>query len=95
MADMEKVSVGKLLRSRRNEPALTQRQATDQVGVTEATISRRKSGNIDNMRRDNIAGLPVHWTPLLIMVIEDTEHLYKPVNSEKLELIDDYRDVDD
>ena len=60
MADMEKVSVGKLLRSRRNEPALTQRQATDQVGVTEATISRRKSGNIDNMRRDNIAGLPVH-----------------------------------
>ena len=54
---MEKISVGKLLRDRRNELSLTQRQVANQVGVTEATVSRWESGDIDNMRRDKIAGL--------------------------------------
>ena len=94
-SDMEKISVGKLLRDRRNELSLTQRQVANQVGVTEATVSRWESGDIDNMRRDKIAGLAnaLRVSPLLIMGIDDTEHCYKPVNSEELELLDDYREV--
>ena len=66
---MEKVSVGKLLRNRRNELSLTQRQVANQVGVTEATVSRWESGDIDNMRRDKIAGLAnaLGVSPLPIM----------------------------
>ena len=92
---MEKISVGKLLRDRRNELSLTQRQVTNQVGITEATVSCWESGDIDNMRRDKIAGLAnaLRVSPLLIMGIDDTEHCYKPVNSEELELLDDYREV--
>lgn len=94
---MEKVSVGELLKNRRNELSLTQRQVANQVGVTEATVSRWESGDIDNMRRDKIASLAnaLRVSPLLIMGIDDTEHLYKPVNSEELELLNDYRGVDD
>ncbi|MBR6713507.1 MAG: helix-turn-helix transcriptional regulator [Selenomonadaceae bacterium] len=93
---MEKVSVGKLLKDRRNELALTQRQIANQVGVTEATVSRWESGDIDNMRRDKIASLAnaLRVSPLLIMGIDDTEHFYKPVNKDELELLDDYRGVD-
>ena len=88
-SDMEKISVGKLLRDRRNELSLTQRQVANQVGVTEATVSRWESGDI------KIAGLAnaLRVPPLLIMGIDDTEHFYKPVNSEELELLDDYREV--
>lgn len=92
---MEKISVGKLLKERRNELALTQRQVANQVGVTEATVSRWESGDIDNMRRDKIANLAnaLRVSPLLIMGIDDAEHFHKPVNSEELELLDDYREV--
>ena len=93
---MEKISVGELLRNRRMELSLTQRQVANKVGVTEATVSRWESGDIDNMRRDKIAGLAnaLRVSPLLIMGIDDVEHFYKPVNSEEIELLDDYRDVD-
>ena len=94
-SDMEKISVGKLLKDRRNELALTQRQVANQVGVTEATVSRWESGDIDNMRRDKIASCAnaLRVSPLLIMGIDDAEHFYKPVNSDELELLDDYREV--
>ena len=49
---MTKEMSGMLLKDRRNELALTQRQVANQVGVTEATVSRWESGDIDNMRRD-------------------------------------------
>lgn len=92
----EKISIGELLKNRRNELALTQRQIANQVGVTEATMSRWESGDINNMRRDKIASLAnaLKVSPLLIMGIDDIEHCYKPVNSEELELLDDYRGVD-
>ena len=93
---MEKISVGKLLKKRRNELSLTQRQVANQVGVTEATVSRWELGDIDNMRRDKIASLAnaLKVSPLLIMGIDDTEQIYKPVNSDELELLDDYCGVD-
>ena len=90
---MEKVSIGEFFKKRRNELSLTQRQIANQVDVTEATVSRWESGDIDNMRRDKIAGLAkaLKVSPLLIMGIDDAKHFYKPVNSEELELLDDYR----
>ena len=93
---MEKISVGKLLRDRRNELSLTQRQVANQVGVTEATVSRWESGDIDNMRRDKIAGLAnaLRVSPLLIMGVDDAEHFYKPVNSDELKLLDEFRSLD-
>lgn len=92
---MEKESIGELLRKRRNELSLTQRQVANQVGVTEATVSRWESGDIDNMRRDKIAGLAnaLKVSPLLIMGVEDSEQYYRPVSGEELELLDDYREV--
>ena len=92
---MEKENVGELLRKRRNELSLTQRQVANQVGVTEATVSRWESGDIDNMRRDKIAGLAnaLKVSPLLIMGVEGSEQYYRPVNGEESELLDDYRDV--
>ena len=92
---MEKISIGALLKKRRTELSLTQRQVANQVGVTEATVSRWESGDIDNMRRDKIAGLAnaLRVSPLLIMGMDDTYQLYNPVNREELELLDDYRDV--
>ena len=51
---MEKIGIGKILLERRTELSLTQRQAAIFVGVTEATVSRRESGDIDNVRRDKI-----------------------------------------
>jgi len=93
---MEKISVDKLLKNHRNELSLTQRQVANQVGVTEATVSRWESGDIDNMRRDKIASLAnaLKVSTLLIMGIDDTEQIYKLVTSDELELLDDYREVD-
>ena len=92
---MEKESIGEMLRKRRNELSLTQRQVANQVGVTEATVSRWESGDIDNMRRDKIASLAnaLKVSPLLIMGVENSEQYYRPVNVEESELLDDYREV--
>lgn len=92
---MEKQSVGELLRKRREELSLTQRQIANEVGVTESTVSRWESGDIDNMRRDKIARLAnaLKVSPLLIMGIENSEQYCRPINREELELLDDYRDV--
>ena len=46
-----------ILRNRRIELNLTMKQVADAVGVSEATVSRWESGDIDNMRRDKIAAL--------------------------------------
>lgn len=92
---MEKISIGALLKQRRKELSLTQRQIAQEVGVTEATVSRWESGDIDNMRRDKIAGLAnaLKMSPLLIMGMEDAGQSYNPVNSEEVELLDDYRNI--
>ena len=46
-----------ILRNRRIELHLTMKQIADAVGVSEGTVSRWESGDIDNMRRDKIAAL--------------------------------------
>jgi repressor LexA len=67
----EEQSVGKIINARRTELDLTQKEVADFVGVSEATVSRWESGQIDNMRRDKIASLAtiLKISPLAIMGI--------------------------
>lgn len=92
---MEKISIGELLKRRRDELSLTQRQVANQVGVTEATVSRWESGDIDNMRRDKIAGLAraLRVSPLLIMGIDESEHSYTPVSNEQATVLRTYDEL--
>lgn len=43
-----------IIKERRIELDLTQKEIADYVGVSEATISRWESGNIKNMKRDKL-----------------------------------------
>lgn len=49
--------IGKFIKERRIALGKTQRDIANEVGATEATVSRWESGHIDNMRRDKIASL--------------------------------------
>ncbi len=62
------------LRKRRLELNLTMAEVAKRVGVSEATISRWESGDIENMRRDKIVLLAeaLQVTPGYIMGFEDT-----------------------
>lgn len=51
------MDIGELLRNKRIEKGLTQRDVADAVGVSEGTVSRWESGKIGNMRRDKIDSL--------------------------------------
>ncbi|MBR3745662.1 MAG: helix-turn-helix domain-containing protein [Selenomonadaceae bacterium] len=99
MCGMEKSGIGKKLRERRSELSLTQRQVAIFVGVTEATVSRWESGDIDNMRRDKIARLAevLRVSPLLIMGDENFDRTHIPPTAEELNLIDIWRtlEIDD
>ncbi len=46
-----------IIKPRREELNLTQKEVADFVGVSEATISRWESGEIKNLRRDRISAL--------------------------------------
>ena len=51
------MKANEVMKVRRLELGLTQKEVADRVGVTEATVSRWESGDIKNMRRDKIAAL--------------------------------------
>lgn len=63
------------LKKRRLELGLTMLDVAKKVGVSEATISRWESGDIDNMKRDKIALLAkaLEISPLLIVGIDEPE----------------------
>ena len=71
--DME---IRDILRNRRIELHLTMKQIADAVGVSEGTVSRWESGDIDNMRRDKIAALSkvLSLDPRVIMGWEGAEN---------------------
>ena len=58
-----------IIKSRRLELGLTLKQVADRVGVSEGSVSRWESGEIDNMRRDKIAALAkvLSIDPLIII----------------------------
>ena len=51
------MKANEVMRVRRLELGLTQKEIADRVGVTEATVSRWESGDIKNMKRNKIAAL--------------------------------------
>jgi len=51
------MDIGALLKDKRTEKGLTQKEVADAVGVSEGTVSRWESGKIGNMRRDKIDAL--------------------------------------
>lgn len=53
----EDMEVKNIIRNRRIELGMTMKEVAKAVGVSEATISRWESGDIENMRRDKIASL--------------------------------------
>lgn len=64
-----------LLKNRREELELTQKEVADYVGVSEATISRWESGEIKNLKRNRIASLAkvLNLPPSLIVGDIDSE----------------------
>lgn len=98
---MKNNSIGKKLYARRKELSLTQKQIADYVGVTEATVSRWESGEIDNMRRDKIANLArvLKVSPLLIMGLTEEETQSDSKNfvsdTDETRLLDGYRELNE
>lgn len=74
------MDVKDVLRNRRIELGMTLKQVADAVGVSEGTVSRWESGDIDNMRRDRIAALSkvLRLDPLIIMGMEAVEKSQQP-----------------
>lgn len=54
---IDKNAIRMALKNRRIEKGLTMKEVASKVGVSEGTISRWESGNIENMRRDKISKL--------------------------------------
>lgn len=69
------------LKDRRKQLKITQKQIARFVNVSEATVSRWESGNIENMKRDKIAALAeiLETTPDFIM----NGHTDEPTISEE------------
>lgn len=63
------VEIKDLLKNRRRELGYTMKDVAKKVGVSEGTISRWESGEIQNMRRNNIVALSkmLKLSPDLIM----------------------------
>ena len=68
------MEIKNMIKSRRIELGLTQKEIADKIGVSEGTVSRWESGNISNMRRDRIAKLAeiLQISPAVIIGIKDT-----------------------
>ena len=63
------MNVNELLKNRRIELGYTMKELADLIGVSEGTVSRWESGEIQNMRRNKVVALSkiFHLTPDKIM----------------------------
>lgn len=66
------MDIGALLKEKRIEKGLTQKDVAAAVGVSEGTVSRWESGKIENMRRDKINALANYLSidPIIITKAE-------------------------
>ena len=83
---IDKNAIRMALKNRRIEKGLTMKEVASKVGVSEGTISRWESGNIENMRRDKISKLAdaLDISPSEIMGWDDNwkdspDHFHIPV----------------
>lgn len=65
-----------ILKSRREELDLTLKDIAEQCGVSESTVSRWESGDIENMKRNRIMALAtaLKLSPAVIMGWDASEH---------------------
>lgn len=77
-----------LIRMRRLELDMTMKELAEKVGVSEGTISRWESGDIENMKRDKIAALAraLEVPPAVLMDWEeyDTERIKRGMEARQL-----------
>ena len=77
-----------LIRMRRLELDMTMKELAAKVGVSEGTISRWESGDIENMKRDKIAALAraLEVPPAVLMDWEefDTERIKRSKEARQL-----------
>lgn len=77
-----------LIRMRRLELDMTMKELAAKVGVSEGTISRWESGDIENMKRDKIAALAraLEVPPAVLMDWEefDSERIKKGKEAQQL-----------
>lgn len=76
-----------IIKNRRLELNMTMKETADKIGVSEGTISRWESGEIENMRRDKILSLAkaLDISPALIMGWEPSATL-STADAKKLHL---------
>lgn len=71
-------NVKEIIKERRLQLGLTMKDVADSVGVSEATVSRWESGDIENMRRDKISKLAeaLKISPAVLMGWEEEPEQY-------------------
>lgn len=81
------MDIGDVIRKARKEYGLTMKELANLIGVSEATISRWESGDIDNMGRKAIAKLSqvLNISPAIIMGLEAPRKEMSPDLKEILE----------
>ena len=88
---MNTKDIGKIIRQRREELHLSQLSVAKFVGVSESTVSRWESGNIANMKRNNIARLAkiLQLSPIIFIDVNETKEIHLTVS--ETSLLSDYR----
>lgn len=82
------MKVNEIIKKQRISLGLTMKELADKVGVTEATISRWESGDIDNMKRDKIYAVSqaLHISPLVIVGLDVPLDYTPPKSPDKKDL---------
>lgn len=89
------MKINLFLKIRRKEMGLTLLDVANACGVSEATVSRWESGDIENMRRSKIAAYAkvLHVSPNVILEVEAPPSL--TLNNEEEALVVAYRNASD
>ena len=89
------MKLNEYLKARRKEMKLTLVEVADACKVSEATVSRWESGDIENMRRDRIAAYAkiLRLSPNVLMEVEEPPKL--TLSEEEESLVMAYRDAPD
>jgi transcriptional regulator with XRE-family HTH domain len=95
------MKTNELIKMRRLELNMTMKELAQKVGVSEGTISRWESGDIENMKRDKIAALAraLEVPPAVLMDWEeyDADRIRKNMEAKRLydlALVADIRNVE-
>lgn len=95
------MKTNELIKMRRLELNMTMKELAQNVGVSEGTISRWESGDIENMKRDKIAALAraLEVPPAVLMDWEeyDADRIRKNMEAKRLydlALVADIRNVE-